>query len=82
MPAKRREVKVAPKAVERLRKLGPSDDELEALFNVLRELGSNPRLGYPVAFSNPRIHRVDIGRFSAHYQFDEKRVEVNDFVVY
>lgn len=76
MGTRRRELKVAPKAVENLAKFHPSDDELRALFNCLQDLAGNPRLGYRVAFSNLELYRVDSGRFRVHYRFDETKVEV------
>ena len=77
MRKKRRKLKIAPRAVESLKEAHPSDEELVAVENVLRDLTANPMLGYPVAFTNPRFYRIDVGRLRVHYVFDDRKVEVS-----
>lgn len=79
---KRLKFRMDPQAAENLANQGPNDDEMEALWNRLHDLTVNPNLGYPVAFTNPRFYRLDVGRFIVHYRFDENTLDVAYIGVY
>lgn len=78
----RREVILAPAALQRMMKDNPSDEELEAVKNVLKDLGANPLLGYEVPFLRSKTYRFDAGRFHLHYKFDDGQVLVGFIGVY
>ncbi len=79
---KRREVIVAPIAVRNMHSSSPNDEELEAIKNVLAALATNPNLGYKIAFHNPELYRVDVGKFRIHYSVDDRQIGVSFIGVY
>lgn len=82
MSAKRREVIVAPVAVRRMHECRPTEDELEAIKNVLASLRTDPGVGYKIAFHNPELFRVDVGRFRVHYSVGDDQIGVSFIGVY
>lgn len=76
MRPSRREVVIAPGALHRMLRDKPSEEEREALHNVLADLADIPLLGYEIAFFSPLTYRVDAGRFHVHYRFDPHHVWV------
>ncbi len=77
MSPQRRKLKIDPAALEIMLKFNPTDAELEDIWAMLFELAKNPALGYPVILTNPRVHRLDIGRFRVQYEFGETHVHVS-----
>ena len=82
MSPRRREVVIAPKAVENMLSCQPTPDESRALKAMLTDLGSDPKLGYKIAFLNPELYRADVGRFRIHYSLHADRVAVSFIGVY
>jgi mRNA-degrading endonuclease RelE of RelBE toxin-antitoxin system len=82
MSPKRREVLIAPKAVETMRSFKPSDEEFEALKRTLTDLGGRPTLGFKIPFINPALYRLDVGRFRVHYAISVDRIDVSYIGVY
>jgi mRNA-degrading endonuclease RelE of RelBE toxin-antitoxin system len=82
MSRPRREVTIAPAAFEQMLRAKPTDDERDAIRNVLHDLGGDPLLGYKVPFLHPPLYRIDTGRFRIHYRFDEHEVRVEFVGVY
>ncbi len=82
MAATRREIIIAPKALEMMEAARPSDAEREALLQVLRELATDVSRGYRILFVHPPTYRLDVGRFRIHFRFDEKQVQVEFIGVY
>ena len=80
--AKRREVILAPKALERMEAAHPSEQERDAIRNVLTDLGADLSHSYRIAFMNPPTYRIDAGRFRIHFRYDERQVQVGFIGVY
>ena len=82
MTKARREVLIAPKALEIMEAAHPTDAEREAIRSVLTELSTDTSRSYRIAFVNPPIYRIDVGRFRIHFRFDDRQVEVGFIGVY
>lgn len=82
MSPERREVVIAPKAVEVMRSFKPSPEEFKALKATLTDLGGRPLLGYKILFLIPELYRLDVGRFRIHYAISPDRIEVSFIGVY
>lgn len=82
MRASRREIIVASGALEYMVAGKPSDEELDALHNLLVDVGADPLLGYKIAFFTPLTYRIDAGRFRVHYRFDHDHIWVDFIGVY
>ena len=82
MAATRREIIIAPKALEMMEAARPSDAEREALLQVLRELATDVSRAYRILFVYPPTYRIDVGRFRIHFRFDDKQVQVEFIGVY
>ena len=80
--ATRREVIIAPKALQQMESAHPSDAERDALRQVLSELSTDPSRAYRVLFVNPPMYRIDAGRFHIHFRLTEKQVQVEFMGVY
>jgi mRNA-degrading endonuclease RelE of RelBE toxin-antitoxin system len=80
--ATRREVSIAPKALEEMEAAHPSDAEREALLQILTELSTDPSRAYRVLFVNPPMYRIDAGRFRIHFRLTEKQVQVEFIGIY
>jgi len=79
---KRREVILAPKALEMMEAAHPSDAERDALRHVLTELGTDLSRSFRIAFLNPPAYRIDVGRFRIHFRYDDRQVLVGFIGVY
>lgn len=91
-----REVILAPRALRTMEEFSPTEEEREAIRQVLTALGgrgarrsllpgqpqSGPGLGYRIAFLEPPTYRVDAGRFSIQYRFDDEHIYVGFIGVY
>lgn len=82
MKSPRRELIVARSAVERMTLDRATDDERLAILNVLRDLCTDPLLGYEIRFVYPTTYRIDAGRFHIHYRFDSHLLKVGFIGVY
>lgn len=82
MTDNRREVVLAPKALQQMVENHPSDEESEAIRNVLTELASNQRMGFEISFLTPQTYRIDVGRFRVHYQFNAQQIQVGFIGIY
>jgi len=82
MSSARRELVVAPSAVEGMSKARATPDERVAISNLLNDLCANPQLGYEIRFVHPTMYRVDAGRFHIHYRFNDRSLEVGFIGVY
>lgn len=82
MPKVRREVLIAPKALEGMEAAHPSDAERDAIRAVLMELSTDTSRSYRIAFVTPPTYRIDVGRFRTHFRFDDHKVEVGFIGVY
>ena len=82
MTKARREVLIAPKALEEMGTAHPTNAEREAIRTVLGELSTDVSRSYRIAFVNPPIYRIDVGRFRIHFRFDGRKVEVAFIGVY
>lgn len=82
MAEKKREVQIAPAAVDNMHAARPSDDELNAIEVALKDLALDPELGYKVAFAQPPLYRLDAGRFHIHYNFSPTVLSVFYIGVY
>ncbi len=82
MAATRREIIIAPKALEMMEAAAPSDAERGAILQVLRELATDISPAYRILFVYPPTFRLDVGRFRIHFRFDEKQVQVEFIGVY
>jgi hypothetical protein len=80
--ATRREVIIAPKAMEMMEAARPSDAEREALLQILIELSTDPSRAYRILFVNPPMYRIDAGRFRIHFRLTEKQVQVEFIGIY
>jgi len=78
----RREVILAPKALEMLEAAHPSDQERDAIRHVLSDLGKSLVHSYRIAFMEPPTYRIDVGRFRIHFRYDEHCVQVGFIGVY
>jgi mRNA-degrading endonuclease RelE of RelBE toxin-antitoxin system len=82
METTRREIIIAPKAFAKMEAARPSEAERQALVQVLRELGTDLSRAYKIAFVNPPMYRIDVGRFRIHFRCDDKQVRVGFIGVY
>ena len=82
MSKARREVLIAPKALEGMEAANPTGAEREAIRTVLAELSTDISRGYRIAFVNPLTYRIDVGRFRIHFRFNDRKVEVAFIGVY
>jgi len=82
MAATRREIVIAPKALEMMERAHPSGAEREALLQVLRELATDVSRGYRILFIQPPTYRLDVGRFRIHFRFDDKHLQIEFIGVY
>jgi mRNA-degrading endonuclease RelE of RelBE toxin-antitoxin system len=82
MAATRREIIIAPKALEMMERSHPSGAEREALLQVLRELATDVSRGYRILFVQPPTYRLDVGRFRIHFRLDDTHVRVGFIGVY
>jgi mRNA-degrading endonuclease RelE of RelBE toxin-antitoxin system len=80
--ATRREIILAPKALEQMEAAHPSDVEREALRQILSELSTDPSRAYRVLFVNPPMYRIDAGRFRIHFRLTEQQVQVEFIGIY
>jgi hypothetical protein len=80
--ATRREVIIAPNAMEMMEAARPSDAEREALLQILIELSTDPPRAYRILFVNPPMYRIDAGRFRIHFRLTEKQVQVEFIGIY
>jgi mRNA-degrading endonuclease RelE of RelBE toxin-antitoxin system len=82
MTRARREVLIAPKALEGMEAANPTDAERDAIRTVLAELSTDISRGYRIAFVNPSTYRIDVGRFRIHFRFNDRKLEVGFIGVY
>ncbi len=49
----------------------PSDDEVEAIFNAIQELQTNPTLGVELYFpgESSKLYQLEVGRYKINYSF-------------
>jgi len=80
--AKRREVILAPKAMETMHAAHPSDEELVAIRNVLSDLAKSLVHSFRISFMQPPTYRIDVGRFRIHFRYDENTVQIGFIGVY
>ena len=73
---------IAPKALETMEGAHPTDAEREAVRNVLAELSTDISRAYRIAFLNPPLYRIDVGRFRIHFRLDDRHVEFGFIGVY
>ncbi len=78
----KRELIVAPSAVEGMSKARVTPEERLAISNLLNDLCANPQLGYEIRFMHPTMYRADAGRFRIHYRFNDQSVMVGFIGVY
>jgi len=77
-----REIVIDPVAFQRMIGAKPTDEERNAIRNILTDLTDDPQLGYEIPFLKPRTYRVDAGRFRIHYSFDDHALHVGFIGVY
>jgi hypothetical protein len=82
MARARREVLIAPKALEGMEAAKPTEAERDAIRAVLAELGTDTSRSYKIAFVTPPTYRIDVGRFRIHFRCDDHSVEVGFIGVY
>ncbi|HUI82619.1 MAG TPA: hypothetical protein VL240_00250 [Candidatus Binatia bacterium] len=82
MAATRREIIIAPRALEMMEAAHPSDAEREALLHVLRELATDVSRAYRILFVYPPTWRIDVGRLRIHFRLTEQQVQVEFIGVY
>ena len=82
MAATRREIIIAPRALEVMQATHPSEAEREAILQVLRELATDVSRAYRILFVYPPTYRIDVGRFRIHFRFDDKRMRTEFIGVY
>jgi hypothetical protein len=73
---------LVPKALEIMESAHPTDAEREAVRNVLAELSTDISRAYRIAFINPPLYRIDVGRFRIHFRLNDRQVEVGFIGVY
>ena len=78
----RREIIIAPRALEMMEAAHPSGAEREALLRVLRELATDVSRGYRILFVHPPTYRLDVGRFRIHFRVTEQQVQVEFIGIY
>jgi len=82
MAATRKEIIIAPRALEMMEAARPSEAEREALREVLAELSTDLSRSYRIPFLNPPSYRIDVGRFRIHFRLDGTHVRVGFIRVY
>ena len=78
---KRRQVNIAPSAVQRIQDSCLTEEELGGLVEGLAELGRNPETGTRLT-ENPGFLVIEIGKYTVHYVFDDETVYVAWIGVY
>ncbi|MGO9517992.1 MAG: hypothetical protein ACLPND_13180 [Candidatus Korobacteraceae bacterium] len=82
MAATRKEIIIAPKALEMMEAAHPTGAEREALLQVVRELATDVSRAYRILFVYPPTYRIDVGRFRIHFRLDDTHVRVGFIGVY
>ncbi len=95
--SERRELILAPTALNEMERCLPTEAEREALIRTLTALTVRHKvseqaapvtatagvyMGYPIFSMIPVTYRLDAGRFRIHYRFDDHSVQVGFIGVY